>query len=158
MELQSNHRHQQQVIRSTGKHTNAISAFLEWANEHMCHFVKNRPLHFSREEKLMFFKALRDLCSYSMQSHQMERLHISNQVVSLLVTDSYPLETQKILSDLILVGLNKNGQYVNALATNYRLATPRSKSCNHKWRCTSQPVNNSWCMEHNYSAVLGLKL
>jgi len=123
-----------QVVRSTGKHTNAILAFMEWAKEHISQFVKNRPLHFSRAEKWKFFSALRDLCSQDIQGHQMERLHVSDHVAGMLNTGSFPLVTvQQVLSDLILVGLNKNGQYVSALAPNYRVST--RSTCNKKPSC-----------------------
>ena len=71
------------------------------------------------------------MCCDSEQSHQIERLQISHHVVSLLQTDSFPLvSTQKVLSDLILIALNKNGQYVSALAPNYRKKC-MSKKANH---------------------------
>ena len=45
------------VIRSTGKHNNAIISFLEWATHNIPPFVKNRPLHM-KKDKLKFFKTL----------------------------------------------------------------------------------------------------
>ena len=38
------------LLRSTGKHTNAILAFLEWSKEHLPQFVKHRLLHMDISE------------------------------------------------------------------------------------------------------------
>ena len=73
-----------QVVRSTGKHTNAIVAFLEWAKEHLPQFVKNRPLYMSSYEKMTFFLALKAVCSVQANHYQMVMLQISENVATTL--------------------------------------------------------------------------
>ena len=110
-----------QINRSTGKHTNAIIACLEWAKQHLPDFVANRPLHMDRTEKLIFFHTLKTLASEQIESHELEMLRLSPTVVERLCsTDFDDLETQCMLADLILIGLSKNNQYINAIAPNYR--------------------------------------
>ena len=112
-----------QISRSTGKHTNAIIACLEWAKQQLPDFVANRPLHMDRTEKLIFFHTLKTLASEQIESHQLEMLRLSPTVVERLCsTDFDVLETQSMLVDLILIGLSKNNQYINAIAPNYRLS------------------------------------
>jgi len=110
-----------QIMRSTGKHTNSILSFLEWAKENIPDYVKHRPLHMHEIDKLKFFMALESLSSLETDCHQMEMLRISDHVVRLLRSKHFCDDlTRNILSDLILIGLNKNGQYVSALASTYR--------------------------------------
>ena len=117
-----------QVNRSTGKHTNAILAFLEWAKIHVPTFVEKRPLHMDYYEKLQFFQALRDLSSRDTGSHQMEMLRLSDHVVQLIRSNTFVVpKLHVILADLILIGLNKNGQYVSAIAPSYRQTPSKPK-------------------------------
>jgi len=110
-----------QVARSTGKHTNAILAFLEWAKQHTPGFVKNRPLHMDHKDKLKFFTALTDLSSLDTPNYQMEMLRLTNHVAHLLRSGVFhSVSMQQFLADLILISLNKNCQYVSALAPTYR--------------------------------------
>jgi len=110
-----------QIMRSTGKHTNSILAFLEWAKENIPDYVKHRPLHMDQEGKLKFFTALERLSLLETDCHQMEMLRISDHVVQLLSSKQFCDQlSRSMLADLILIGLNKNGQYVSALASTYR--------------------------------------
>jgi len=110
-----------QIIRSTGKHTNSILAFLEWAKENIPDYVKNRHLHMHEADKLKFFRELESLSSLETDCHQMGMLRISDHVVRLLRSKRFcDVLTRSILADLVLIGLNKNGQYVSALASTYR--------------------------------------
>jgi len=112
-----------QISRSTGKHTNAMIACLEWAKQQLPDFVANRPLHMDRTEKLIFFHALATLASQQIESHQLEMLRLSPTAVERLCsTDFDDFDTQSLLADLILIGLSKNNQYINAIAPNYRSA------------------------------------
>ena len=89
-------------------------------------FVKHRPLHMDSSEKLKVFNALLNMASDS-SSHQMEMLRLSTHMVDLLQSDQFcNLDTQRMLADLFLIGLNKNGQYVSAVAPSYK--QPSSKS------------------------------
>jgi len=105
------------VFRSTGKHMNAVVSYLEWMKANATSFVKNRPLYMIRKQKLAFFFALQTLAF----SHRDEMVQISAKAASLFrdgdFTDN---ETRTRLADLILIGLNKNGHYVSAVAGAYR--------------------------------------
>ena len=110
-----------QLIRSTGKHTNAMLSCLEWAKENTPNFVKYRPLHMNAAEKLKFFRSLKDISASATGPYQKDMIRLSNHVVSLLRSDRISWQqTQRIIADLILIGLNKNSQYVSALAPSYR--------------------------------------
>jgi hypothetical protein len=76
-----------------------------------------------RTEKLIFFHALATLASQQIESHQLEMLRLSPTAVERLCsTDFDDFDTQSLLADLILIGLSKNNQYINAIAPNYRSA------------------------------------
>lgn len=104
-------------------------AFLEWAKENTPGFVKNRPLHMNNAGKLKFFKTLQNLSAVEVDSHHIEMLTMSFNVVQLLSSNTFSdTATQNILADLIFIGLNKNSQYVSALAPNYRKNAFRQKA------------------------------
>lgn len=110
-----------QVSRSTGKHTNAMVACMEWAKEFVPDFVENRTLLMRRSEKLAFFHALQLLSNEQAEFYSLEMLRLSPLVVELLCSDRFDdLEIQASLADLILIALNKNNQYINAIAPNFR--------------------------------------
>jgi len=114
-----------QVQRSTGKHTNAIISFLGWAKIHLPVFVKNRPLCLDSQEKQKVFQALVDIASEG-SSHQMEMLRLSPHVVTMLQANPFcDTESQRMLADLLLIGLNKNGKYVSALSHSYRQSSSK---------------------------------
>jgi len=95
--------------------------FLEWAKENIPVFVKNRPLHMDEVDKLKFFNALKDLSGLAVGPYRMEMIRLSDHVVQLLRSRRFSYQlTQIRLADLILIGLNKNGQYVSAVAPAYR--------------------------------------
>jgi len=110
-----------QLLRSTGKHTNAVLAFLEWTKENTPDFIKKRPLHMNAKEMLRFFRSLKNISASENGPYRMEMLRLTDHVAGMLRSRKFSLQqTQKILSDLVLIGLNKNGQYVSALAPSYR--------------------------------------
>jgi len=79
--------------------------------------------------KLKFFKSLKDLSALEADGHHIEMLTVSSNVVQLLRSNTFSdPSTQNILADLILIGLNKNSQYVSALAPNYRKNASRPKT------------------------------
>jgi len=120
--------HKLHLQRTTGKHTNAILAFLEWSKEHLPNFVNNRPLHMHMQqtEKLRVFNALVSMASDS-SSHQMEMLCLSSRVVSLLQSHCFPdSETLRTLADLLLTGLSKvTGQLLEESSHGGRSCTSR---------------------------------
>ena len=70
---------------------------------------------------MKFFTALERLSLLETGCHQMEMLRISDHVVQLLRSKQFCDQlSRSMLADLILIGLNKNGQYVSALASTYR--------------------------------------
>jgi hypothetical protein len=110
-----------QVVRSTGKHTNAMLACLQWAKKNIPQFVESRRLHMTRVEKTSFFNALEELAAPDVENRQMEMVRISDHVASHLQSNTFPVaETRTVLADLILIGLNINGQYISAISTSYR--------------------------------------
>jgi len=120
--------HKLHIQRSTGKHTNAILAFLEWSKQHIPSYVKQRPLCMSHTEKLQVFRALVNLASDD-TSHQMEMLRLSPHVCSILQSDQFSdRNTQRVLADLFLIGLNKNCTYVSAVAPSYRQPSSRKRT------------------------------
>jgi len=117
-----------QVISSSGKHINAILAFLEWAKTNTPNIVKYRPLHMVRMEKLKFFTSLRDLSLSAVGPYQMETLRLSDHAVQLLHSGEFFHPVSQVhLADLILIGLNKNSQYVSALTPSYRTDASRTR-------------------------------
>jgi hypothetical protein len=111
-----------QVIRSTGKHTNAMIACMEWAKQCIPDFVENRSLHMKINEKLAFFHALQELSKQQIEFYSLEMLRLSPLAVENLSSDQYDQkdDIQASLADLILIALNKNNQYINAIAPNFR--------------------------------------
>jgi len=63
-----------QLLKSTGKDTNAVLAFIHWAKEHTPDFIKKRPLHMNAEEMLTFFRSLKDISASENGLYRMEML------------------------------------------------------------------------------------
>jgi len=98
-----------QITRSTGKHTNSILAFLEWAKQHTTNFVKNWPLHIDRVDKLKFFPALHHIPPQELNCHQLEMTRLSHHVVSIFYSKQFSTSTSQLhIADLTLINLNKN--------------------------------------------------
>ena len=77
---------------------------------------------------LRFFKSLKNISASENGPYQMEMLRLTDHVAGMLRSRKFSLQqTQKILSDLVLIGLNKNGQYVSALAPSYRADASRKR-------------------------------
>jgi hypothetical protein len=128
-----------QVMRSSGKHTNAMLACLEWSKENIPRFVKDRPMHMSNAEKLLFFRALKDLSYQEPGCRHLQILLMSDPAAQLqLRSEHFTAQEQRMLADLVLIGLNKNAPYVSAIAPNYRQNT----SVSHK-KAPNVPVVNT---------------
>jgi hypothetical protein len=108
------------VIRSTGKHTNAMMSCLEWAKKNVAGFVEKRELHLNRIGKLAFFNLLQQLSMPGMAVRRLEMLSLSDDVASKIESGFHVEETRAMLADLILIGLNMNSQFVSAIASSYR--------------------------------------
>jgi hypothetical protein len=108
------------VIRSTGKHTSAMVSCLEWAKKNLGNFVESRPIHMSRGGKLAFFNSLRRLSMPDVTVRRMEMLTVSEHAATEIANGFLSEETQAMLADLILIGLNMNCQYISAIASSYR--------------------------------------
>jgi len=110
-----------QVIRSNGKHTNAILSCLEWFREHAKRFVQTRSNVMAQDEKLLFFLSLEEVaCSEDV--NRLEMLQLSQNVKNKFNMESVALTDQSriMLADLILIGMNKNQQHVKSIASNFR--------------------------------------
>jgi hypothetical protein len=110
-----------QVIRSTGKHTNAMLSCLEWMKEHLADFVTERREMLNENEKLIFFDAIRELAHS--EGNRIEMLQFSDVAKTKLRSDDVNMvhpTTKRNLADLILVAISKNQQHVKAIAANSR--------------------------------------
>lgn len=67
-----------QAVRSSGKHTNAMLACLEWSKENIPRFVKDRPMHVSNAEKSRFFHALKNLSYLEPGCRHLQMLRMSD--------------------------------------------------------------------------------
>lgn len=110
--------HKFQVVRSTGKHTNAILSFLGWMNDSAKRFVELRTNVMTLDEKLCFFNALEAVALSD--DNRLEMLLLSQKVKEQLTQQTLSVSSKRIIADLILVGVNVNQQKVKAVAANYR--------------------------------------
>jgi hypothetical protein len=124
-----------QVLRSAGKHTNAILSCLEWMKEHAKRFVDTRTNVMTADEKIVFFLTLEELAC-SAHENRLEMIQLSDHVKAKLTAESPSLSdsSRKIIADLILIGMNKNQQHVKSVAVNYRKTVPRYASTVHSKR------------------------
>jgi hypothetical protein len=113
-----------QVLRSGGKHTNAISSCMSWMRENAPLFVKDRLLCLSSKQKVSFFDSLSGLLPDERGQRQLEMVRVSENAAGRLLSGSFGEErTKRRLADLILIGLSINSQYISAIAPNYRKDT-----------------------------------
>ncbi len=117
-----------QVIRSTGKHTNAVLSCLNWFQQHLTNYVEQRKLHLSEKDKNTFFCALQNVAKSG--SANLEQIHINERTKHFLCADNV-LVTRKVhvryFTDLILIGIN-NLANVKAAAANYRKASSKGET------------------------------
>jgi hypothetical protein len=123
--------HKYQVLRSTGKHTNAVLSCLEWFREHAKRFVETRRNAMAQDEKLLFFLSLEEVaCSEDV--NRLEMLQVSQSVKNKFNTESVTLSDQSriMLADLILIGMNQNQLHVKSIASSFRKShiVPASRS------------------------------
>ncbi len=118
-----------EVLRSSGKHLNAILSCLQWMKSNVADFVRDRPMRMNEESRLKFFNTLREVAFSSPLGDEsddgmrrLEGIYLSLHVVSQLKFGEGQSSqgTKKTLADLILIGLHNNQQYVSAISTSYR--------------------------------------
>lgn len=110
-----------QVVRSTGKHTNAVLTCLAWFRDNLNSFVEQRRLKLDEYEKSVFFEALRDV---SLEGrNNLDLIQLSDQVRTFLASDDIAVQLpihNRNFADLILIALSKNQAHVKSVAANYR--------------------------------------
>jgi hypothetical protein len=115
-----------QIRRSTGKHTNSILACLEWMKENASDFVIKRPLRMGKRKQMKFINALCALSEKQSMDRHIERVQISdNAAMQFQDLCNSSKKDKLVFSDLILIGLNDNQQYVSAISSNYRQRSQR---------------------------------
>jgi hypothetical protein len=113
--------------KSMGKHINAILTVMDWMKTNHPAFVKNRPLYLDVKHKISFFRTLQEVSKSSPDDygyHQIEKLRIGPSAVDKFQNKVFTISCAISLANLILIGLNKNEQYVNAISVNYRNIRP----------------------------------
>ena len=111
-----------QVVRSGGKHTNAVLSCINWFKVNAPLFLRHRLLRVNGMQKMAFFQSLAFLEPDEDGRRQLGMVRVSEHAagqLSRIMMD----ETRRKLGDLILIGLSKNGQYISAIAENYKKKT-----------------------------------
>jgi hypothetical protein len=133
-----------QLIRSTGKHTNAMLACLELMKQDFNDFVVKRPLHMAKLDRIRFYDAL---CTMSTKPTNAGSSTWSLECIAISDKAHFDLRRcmlmgkvhlKLIYADLILIGLNQNQQYVSAVSCrqnpNSRPTLKPSKEQSHHHR------------------------
>jgi len=110
-----------QVISSAGKLTNAILSVFSWMETNAKDFVTNRTAAIDEKTKLKFFTELQSLAES--QESRIDRLMISEPAKEKLLGADFKKCDDVIgcmTGYVILIGLNKNCDYIKAVAANYR--------------------------------------
>ena len=110
-----------QVMSSAGKLTNAILCVFSWMETHAKDFVTNRTAAIDEKTKLKFFLELQLLADS--QENRMDRLIISDRARDKLLSADFKTCDDVIrcmIGYVVLIGLNKNCDYIKAVAANYR--------------------------------------
>ena len=108
-----------QVLKSSGKHLNAVMSFLEWFKDNAARVIDKRDADLNQSEKLLFFETLVRLAAC--EESRLEMMKLSDVVKAKLSSNVFSSqETKKLLADLILISINKNQGHVKAIAANYR--------------------------------------
>ena len=109
-----------QVMRNTGKHTDAILNCLNFMPVNLKSFVEQRRQTINETEKCTFLRGLINLALKG--GNRLESIQLADGVKAKLASTS--LVRLKIhvrnIADVMLISLNKNNQYVKAVAANSR--------------------------------------
>jgi hypothetical protein len=107
------------VLKSSGKHLNAVVSFLQWFTEHANRVLNKRDTDLNQKEKLTFYTTLETLAQRN--ESRLEMLSMSDIARAKLASGLFlESETKKLLADLILIAINKNQSHIKAIAANYR--------------------------------------
>ena len=107
------------VLKSSGKHLNAVLSFLEWFKENANRVLDKRDNDLNQSEKLLFFNTLENLAYRD--EPRLEMMKLSEVTKAKLVSGVFKDdESKKLLADLILISINKNQSHVRAISANYR--------------------------------------
>jgi len=115
-----------QVMRSSGKQTNAMLSCMNWMHENAPDFVQQRAAFMDENTKLRFFERLQFMAESP--ENRLEHLILSERAREQLagVAMHFADRSMKcMLGYLILIAINKNEQRVKAVAANYRKAVTR---------------------------------
>ena len=134
------------VLKSSGKHLNAVLSFLEFFKENANRVLDKRDTDLNQSEKLMFFKTLENLATQD--EPRLEMMKLSQVAKAKLVSGVFKEdESKKLLADLILISINKNQTHVRAIAANYRANVKVKKPRVNE----SKPKRKA--VEHNIAVV-----
>ena len=134
--------HKFQLVRSTGKLTNAMLACINWMHQNAKDFVESRSAFMNERTKLAFFLQLQTLAKSS--QNQLEHLVLSERVRTKLAGNDFDTVDDSgkcMLAYLILVGVNVNEQRIKAIAANYRTAPARQAKRAQKQPAAAEPMD-----------------
>jgi hypothetical protein len=107
------------VLKSSGKHLNAVMSFMEWFKENAKRVMDKRDADLNQSEKLTFFETLEQLAAS--EESRLEMMKLSDRAKAKLKSGMFrAAETKKLLADLVLISINKNQGHVKAIAANFR--------------------------------------
>jgi len=88
-------------------------------------FVLNRLLCQSSSDKVTFFDSLSTFTPGASGCRQMEMVRVSDEAAVRMAAQSGDEVSKRRLADLLLIGINKNGQHISAIGSDYRTAPTR---------------------------------
>jgi hypothetical protein len=133
--------HNFHVLKSSGKHLNAVLSFLEWFKDNANRVLEKRDADLNQSEKLTFFKTLESLAQRD--EPRLEMMRLSELAKAKLVSGVFrENETKKLLADLILISINKNQGHVKAIAANYRANVVAKKPSVSRSKSKQKAIKN----------------
>ena len=78
-----------------------------------------KALCLSSSEKVIFFDSLSTLVPDASGWRQLEMVRVSEEASRRMAVECGDEVSKRRLADLILIGINKNGQYISAVGANY---------------------------------------
>jgi len=106
-----------QVVKSAGKHLNAIQVMYQWAKDNADEVVAKRKLTYSQSQKFDFFCALRRAAA---EDRNCLDILLMSERVKRKLGWKYLDEDMMLFADLFLIGINQNRNPVKATAVSYR--------------------------------------
>jgi hypothetical protein len=106
------------VLKSTGKHLNAVMSFLEWFGEYGKRLIKKQDLTLNQQKELLVFQVLEETAGCD--ESRLEMMKLSNLVKAKLSSAVLKArQVKELLADLLPISINKNQGNVKAIAANY---------------------------------------